>query len=666
METITNSRELFIIEIIINYLQSAYPNIYGDKEIIRKYIQYNKLNNKKHLSEDNKDIKFTTEENEKLEELNVYFFGNEDGSSSFYSDLPGNYLMTIRTIKQLISTNNKSIQEAISSIYSLFQNKEITEDSQALNYYLNEIIIPSLLISLDGNYINEKIDTKISRDEYKFDKYKEIEIEEKRKIEKKEREKREEEKKIEEKEKKLIKEKKDKRLEDEKLSEKIKIDIEKNQEKNKRESDTKKRNDIKKLKKDFDDTYQKFLLEMNLNIKDPILKKILEGINDYSQCKDKLRTQTDETIKKKLVKYCELLKIKKDINDTNDINEITKLQKMFNSKIKEFFESDKLYEDPKLKDDKTYIKKEINEMDIFFNKNYSEYDRILAIQKNIEIDAKKEFKIGELCKIIIEFQLLKNDILINELYVKNIDFKKYMDQLIYYFTILKICFRYCNNKEIFILIINHLLIDKEEYFTINPKISELYAELINKISSIKEDDATDDEKECLFYNISKELWKFYNLKTFENDTEIFDLNIFNKVITGEGNILDKITNFQENAKICQQYFFQELTPTNDMKTLYLYLYKKYEKILFQINPKINRNIKTDKNNYDILIKKILSEINKISKKSLKNEEALKNLKQYNDYIKSIYSYEKFTTKYLENYDINLIKAHYNKIYINKF
>ena len=231
METITNSRELFIIEIIINYLQSAYPNIYGDKEIIRKYIQYNKLNNKKHLSEDNKDIKFTTEENEKLEELNVYFFGNEDGSSSFYSDLPGNYLMTIRTIKQLISTNNKSIQEAISSIYSLFQNKEITEDSQALNYYLNEIIIPSLLISLDGNYINEKIDTKISRDEYKFDKYKEIEIEEKRKIEKKEREKREEEKKIEEKEKKLIKEKKDKRLEDEKLSEKIKIDIEKNQEK---------------------------------------------------------------------------------------------------------------------------------------------------------------------------------------------------------------------------------------------------------------------------------------------------------------------------------------------------------------------------------------------------------------------------------------------------
>ena len=58
MDTITNSRELFIIEIVINYLQSVYPNIYSDKEIIRRYIEYNKLNNKKNLSEINKDVKF--------------------------------------------------------------------------------------------------------------------------------------------------------------------------------------------------------------------------------------------------------------------------------------------------------------------------------------------------------------------------------------------------------------------------------------------------------------------------------------------------------------------------------------------------------------------------------------------------------------------------------
>ena len=50
MDTITNSRELFIIEIVINYLQSVYPNIYSDKEIIRRYIEYNKLNiNCEHL-----------------------------------------------------------------------------------------------------------------------------------------------------------------------------------------------------------------------------------------------------------------------------------------------------------------------------------------------------------------------------------------------------------------------------------------------------------------------------------------------------------------------------------------------------------------------------------------------------------------------------------------
>jgi len=49
MEATTNARQLFIIEIIMNYLQSVYPHIYSDKEIIRKYIQYNKLFNKKYI-----------------------------------------------------------------------------------------------------------------------------------------------------------------------------------------------------------------------------------------------------------------------------------------------------------------------------------------------------------------------------------------------------------------------------------------------------------------------------------------------------------------------------------------------------------------------------------------------------------------------------------------
>ena len=77
----SNSRELFIIEIIINYLQSVYPNIYSDKEIIRNYIEYDNLNNKKHLSKINKIVKFTAEESDRLEELNILFFGNEDGTN---------------------------------------------------------------------------------------------------------------------------------------------------------------------------------------------------------------------------------------------------------------------------------------------------------------------------------------------------------------------------------------------------------------------------------------------------------------------------------------------------------------------------------------------------------------------------------------------------------
>ena len=197
MDLITNSRELFIIEIIINYLQTVYPNIYGDKEIIRKYIIFNKLNNKKNLADIDRNIEFTSDDEAKLEELNILFFGNEDGSNSSYADLPGNYLMTLRNIKQLINSTNNSIQETITTIHSLFENNEITDNEDALKYYLDEIIIPTLLITLDTKYIQEKIDTKISREEYKFDKYKDIYDEEKLRIQKIERDRREEEKKIE-------------------------------------------------------------------------------------------------------------------------------------------------------------------------------------------------------------------------------------------------------------------------------------------------------------------------------------------------------------------------------------------------------------------------------------------------------------------------------------
>ena len=539
MDTITNSRELFIIEIVINYLQSVYPNIYSDKEIIRRYIEYNKLNNKKNLSEINKDVKFTAEENERLGELNILFLGNEDGSSSFYSDLPGNYLMTIRTIKQLINTNNKSIQEAISSVYSLFDNTDITDNSDALNYYLKEIIIPSLLTTLDSSYIDETINTKMSREEHSFDKYKEIENEEMRKNQQKEREKKEEERILEEKEKKESREKKEKRLEVQKLNEKINEEIKQNQKKDKKDTDDKKKNEIKKLKKEFEFNFEKSKTAMILKVKDEKLKTLLKTINDYDSCNRVIIEQTEEHIKNDLIKYCELLEIKKDIGESSDIKEIAKLQKKFNSKknLEFIFSSNYTKEE-----DKDKLKNELKDMDEFF--------------KSTEKITIKKTPYGLINKKIANLKELKDKIIISELYNSDIDttdtyktdkLKIFMINLLYYFTVLYICvnniiiFKNDIINEFYILILDNILnnnyfkFDENIKFKINEKFIKLKQNNTLYIRQINETENNDNTKNIKnFYVILSFIYIYYDVLLYLYDNGIhkglFGEN-FSKIIT---------------------------------------------------------------------------------------------------------------------------------------
>ena len=85
------NRDSFISEEIINYLQSSYQNIYSDNNIIQNYIRYKELLLKKetaknYINTSNFSIIFTLDDEEELETLNRYFYGNSDGSSSGNGD----------------------------------------------------------------------------------------------------------------------------------------------------------------------------------------------------------------------------------------------------------------------------------------------------------------------------------------------------------------------------------------------------------------------------------------------------------------------------------------------------------------------------------------------------------------------------------------------------
>ena len=90
------NRDLFLSELIINYLQNTYPNIYSDNVIIDKYHEYTKLIM---LKTDNPS-NYTLDDELKLQELNRYFYGNSDGSNTGSGiNLGPIYISTVNTVK---------------------------------------------------------------------------------------------------------------------------------------------------------------------------------------------------------------------------------------------------------------------------------------------------------------------------------------------------------------------------------------------------------------------------------------------------------------------------------------------------------------------------------------------------------------------------------------
>ena len=160
------SRDLFLSEFIINYLQTTYPNIYSDVEIIRKYIEYKKL----------KELEYSgtlpDNEKEKLQELNVYFYGNSDGSSSGETgyNLINMYRTTIDIIENLINKNDESVKDIVTGLVDLVQvDMKNDTDNSAFKKYLNELIIPSLFKEnpITQAQADETL-TKIPETNYKF------------------------------------------------------------------------------------------------------------------------------------------------------------------------------------------------------------------------------------------------------------------------------------------------------------------------------------------------------------------------------------------------------------------------------------------------------------------------------------------------------------------
>ena len=142
------NRDLFLSELIINYLQNTYPNIYSDNVIIDKYDEYTKLIK---LKTDN-PANYTLDDKLKLQELNRYFYGNSDGSNTGSGiNLGPIYISTVNTVKDLIKENDNAVRDIVSNIFKLLQID--TKADESFNKYLNELIIPGILTEGNINYI---------------------------------------------------------------------------------------------------------------------------------------------------------------------------------------------------------------------------------------------------------------------------------------------------------------------------------------------------------------------------------------------------------------------------------------------------------------------------------------------------------------------------------
>ena len=166
------NRDSFISEEIINYLQSSYNDIYSDSKIITNYIKYKELLLKKETAKNNINtsefsIIFTPEDEEELESLNRYFYGNSDGSSSGDgNNIAYTYLSTIQTIKNLIDKSDNNIKDVVFNLTSLLSNSSMSDE--AYKRYLNELIIPGILgtseISSNKSDITIELNKKVIND----------------------------------------------------------------------------------------------------------------------------------------------------------------------------------------------------------------------------------------------------------------------------------------------------------------------------------------------------------------------------------------------------------------------------------------------------------------------------------------------------------------------
>ena len=160
------NRDLFISEGLISYLQSTYQNIYSDKEIIKHFIKYKELllkqeTAKNYKSSDNDKLKiiFTDKDQEELETLNRYLYGNSDGSSSVSGDnLASIYVSTIETIKKMINDSDDSVKDVVVNLTSLLDKDDISDE--AYKRYINELILPGILGT--SGIISTQVDRNIS------------------------------------------------------------------------------------------------------------------------------------------------------------------------------------------------------------------------------------------------------------------------------------------------------------------------------------------------------------------------------------------------------------------------------------------------------------------------------------------------------------------------
>ena len=297
------NRDLFISEETINYLQSSYQNIYSDTAIIKNYIRYKELLLKQETAKnynkkdtDKFKIVFTDEDEEELETLNRYFFGNSDGSSSGSGNsLAYRYLATIDTIKKMIAENDNSIKNIVVDLSSLVSDTSMPDE--AYNRYLNELIIPGIIgnIGISSTKSSNEIEAnKIIKNVLSKEKQNEFIIQKEK--EQAEKEAREQKLKLQEEQNKeeLIKQKTKTEQEEIKRKELRETERKKREEKNKEilEKDNKKifETKLNKIEEDVDAK----ISEINIIIKNNIYQKSIYSLFRDKSDKDEKITQLNE------------------------------------------------------------------------------------------------------------------------------------------------------------------------------------------------------------------------------------------------------------------------------------------------------------------------------------------------------------------------------------